>query len=184
MFLAFGKLPEQPMIVVEKLTIISGGQTGADRAALDWAIARGIPHSGWCPAGRLAEDGAIPERYALIELPGGGYRQRTRANVLEADATLIISLAPTLTGGSLATADFARRFGKPWLHIHPGGSWRERLAVWQQGVPVKTLNVAGPRASIEPGIAAFVVEVLDATIPREVSDTGAMPGGGDTHQQH
>jgi hypothetical protein len=165
MFLAIGKQPEQPMIVVEKLTIISGGQTGADRAALDWAIARGIPHGGWCPAGRLAEDGAIPERYALIELPGGGYRQRTRANVLEADATLIISLAPTLTGGSLATANFARRFGKPWLHVHPGEGWRECLAVWQQGVPIKTLNVAGPRASMEPRIATFVLEVLDAIIP-------------------
>jgi hypothetical protein len=164
-FLAIGKQPEHPMIVLETLTIISGGQTGADRAALDWAIARGILHGGWCPAGRLAEDGAIPERYALIELPSGGYRQRTRANVLEADATLIISLAPTLTGGSLATANFARRFGKLWLHVHPGGSWRECLAVWQQGVPIKTLNVAGPRASMEPRIATFVLEVLDAIIP-------------------
>lgn len=150
------------VILADDFRIVSGGQTGADRAALDWAIARNIPHGGWCPAGRLAEDGTIPGLYALTELPGSGYRQRTRANVQDADATMILSLAAELTGGSAATAEFARRFGKPWLHLHPRMEWRERLANWLQGNSIETLNVAGPRASTEPAIAAFVIEVLDA----------------------
>jgi hypothetical protein len=101
--------------------IVSGGQTGADRAALDWAITHGVPHGGWCPAGRIAEGGVIPARYQLTEVPdGGGYRQRTEANVCDSHATLIVSIAPELTGGSHETMLFARRLAKPWLHLHPG----------------------------------------------------------------
>ena len=69
--------------------IVSGGQTGADRAALDWAIERGIPHGGWCPRGRRAEDGRIDRRYALRETPAHDYQQRTRWNVRDSDGTLI-----------------------------------------------------------------------------------------------
>ena len=85
--------------------IISGGQTGVDRAALDWAMKYGIQHGGWCPAGRRAEDGAIPERYSLQETPARQYQQRTRWNVRDSDATLIISLSTELTAGSLATEE-------------------------------------------------------------------------------
>jgi hypothetical protein len=144
--------------------IVCGGQTGADRAALDWAIAHGVPHGGWCPAGRMAEDGVIPARYPLAEVPDGGYRQRTEANVRDSDATLILSIAPELTGGSHETMLFARRLAKPWLHLHPGMDWRQALRAWIKANAISTLNVAGPRASEAPDIGSFTVEVLDALV--------------------
>lgn len=145
--------------------IVSGGQTGADRAALDWAIDHYFPHGGWCPVGRLAEDGAIPDRYHLTEMPNcGGYRQRTRANVQDSDATLIVSLAAKLTGGSLETSKIAGGFRKPWLHVHPAQDWKVRLHNWLKGVPTQILNVAGPRASREGGVEIFTREVLDEVL--------------------
>ncbi|MCB1236606.1 MAG: putative molybdenum carrier protein [Verrucomicrobiae bacterium] len=154
--------------------IVSGGQTGADRAALDWAIARGIPHGGWCPEGRLAEDGPIDPRYELRETPGAvAYIVRTEWNVRDADATVIFSLAPRLTGGSLATRDLARRRGKPVLHLSRAKSVHPEvdLARFMDDYFVRVLNVAGPRASTEPGVAAFVRETLDAAFP-SASDPG------------
>src|SRR5437867_10686295 len=97
--------------------IISGGQTGADRAALDFAIARGIPHGGWCPQGRLAEDGIIPGCYKLTETPSPDPVQRTEWNVRDSDGSVIFSIGPRLAGGSKKTADFARRHKKPCLHL-------------------------------------------------------------------
>ncbi|SVA67282.1 uncharacterized protein METZ01_LOCUS120136, partial [marine metagenome] len=97
--------------------IVSGGQTGADRAALDWAIANCIPHGGWCPVGRLAEDGPIDTLYNLQETPKADYLQRTEWNVRDSDATVIFSLKPNLTGGSLATMKLAAEHVKPCLHI-------------------------------------------------------------------
>lgn len=145
--------------------IVSGGQTGVDRAALDWAMAHHIPHGGWCPAGRTAEDGVIPERYALTEMPyPGGYAQRTEANVRDSDATLIISVAPTLSGGSLTTRELAKRLRKPWLHLHPNEAWQTGLAGWLRDHSIQVLNVAGPRASHEPHVAVFVCAVLDAIL--------------------
>lgn len=141
--------------------IVSGGQTGADRAALDWAIAHQVPHGGWCPDGRKSEDGSIPSRYRLNELPCGGYRQRTKANVRDSDATLIISIATELNGGSLATSKFADELGKPWLHLSKGSSWKARLQEWVDQHRIKVLNVAGPRASKELTVGAFTFEVLD-----------------------
>src|SRR3990167_2671567 len=88
-----------------------GGQTGVDRAALDVALELGILCGGWCPNGRKAEDGAIPARYPLQELPSGGYRQRTKRNVRESDGTLIL-FRNELTGGSAFTADVARKEAK------------------------------------------------------------------------
>jgi len=79
--------------------IVSGGQTGADRAALDWALAHGLPHGGWCPRGRKAEDGTIARHYRLTETPGDSYAQRTELNVRASDGTAILSLSRTLTGG-------------------------------------------------------------------------------------
>ena len=142
--------------------IVSGGQTGADRAALDWAIKNGIPHGGWCPAGRKAEDGVIPSIYHLQEVPeGGSYRRRTKANVRDSDATLIVTLGEELAGGSLTTALFAGRLGRPWLHLHPGMPWRSHLKDWLGAHVMTILNVAGPRASKEPEGGVFVVVVLD-----------------------
>ena len=142
--------------------VISGGQTGADRAALDWAIEHGIEHGGWCPEGRLSEDGAIPERYNLTELSGAGYRARTRANVRDSDATLIVTMDATLTGGSRQTMVFAKAMGKPWLHVHPQTEWKPASRHLLDGHPIAILNVAGPRASTAPQIADFTVEVLDS----------------------
>lgn len=154
------------MMMIER--IVSGGQTGTDRAALDWAIAHQVPHGGWCPDGRKAEDGLIPSRYQLNELPGGGYRQRTKANVRDSDATLIISIGMELSGGSLATAKFADELGKPWLHLSKASSWKTRLQEWVDQHRIKILNVAGPRASKEMTVGAFTFEVLDCLEQRRV----------------
>jgi hypothetical protein len=145
--------------------LVSGGQTGADRAALDWAIENGIPHGGWCPAGRRAEDGEIPARYALTETPGRNYQQRTRWNVRDSDGTLIASMSPELRGGSLVTRQIAERLGKPCLHVHPGtenAADAVRLFIVEH--QIKVLNVAGPRNSSEPEIEDFVESLLSAAL--------------------
>lgn len=146
--------------------IVSGGQTGADRAALDWAISRGIPHGGWCPKGRLAEDGAIPAHYNLKETRSKAYPKRTEQNVIDSDGTVILSIKPKLTGGSKKTAELAAKHQKPWIHLHPGA--REpgaRLRAFSDDNHIRTLNVAGPRASGEPTIAEFVIAVLNEAYP-------------------
>lgn len=168
---------------VDVVRIVSGGQTGADRAALDWAMARGIPHGGWCPRGRRAEDGTIPPRYRLTETPSGRYVQRTEWNVRDSDGTVILSLAPALTGGSQRTAELARRHGRPWLHLardagtpDPG----QQLRRFVQEHEIRVLNVAGPRASTEPAVGAFVREVLDLALgPPAHGERGSRPAGGD-----
>jgi hypothetical protein len=146
------------------IKIISGGQTGADRAALDWAILHRIPHGGWCPKGRLAEDGPIPGRYRLRETPAADYATRTEWNVRDADATVIFSIAKKLSGGSRLTAELARAHHKPLLHVcraAPRGVPAKRLLAFLQRHEIKTLNVAGPRASEEPAIARFVRDTLE-----------------------
>jgi hypothetical protein len=147
------------------LTIISGGQTGADRAGLDWALARGVPHGGWCPLGRRAEDGVIPDCYRLRETPARNYMQRTEWNARDADGTVIFSLAAELTGGSLKTVALARKHGRPCLHLSAslhGADAQARLREYIRLHGIRTLNVAGPRASKEPEIGRFVRAVLDA----------------------
>jgi hypothetical protein len=148
--------------MITNLKIISGGQTGADRAALDWAIERGIPYGGWCPAGRLSEDGVVPAKYVLDELLQGGYLDRTRANVRDSDATLIITLVSDVSGGSKETARFAAELRKPCFHVFPSMAWKAALAKWMKPRGAFVLNVAGPRASKEPQVGAFVWQVLDA----------------------
>ena len=143
--------------------IISGGQTGADRAALDWAMANGIEHGGWCPQGRLAEDGVITAQYDLRETPKADYLQRTEWNVRDSDATAIISLASQLTGGSLATAKLASDLGKPCLHLSglqdaPENARQLAVFLWRHEVQI--LNVAGPRASGEPDVGAFIQSIF------------------------
>ncbi len=140
--------------------IISGGQTGVDRAALDVAIELGIPHGGWCPLGRLAEDGTIPTHYQLAETDSPDYAVRTERNVQEADATLILCRGRP-TGGTELTRLLALRHGKP-LHVvdlsaKPAlAKARRWLARYGRGV----LNVAGPRESQSPGIGAQAAEFL------------------------
>src|SRR3954471_22263504 len=100
--------------------IISGGQSGADRAGLDFAINYDIEHGGWCPKGRLAEDGPIEKRYQLQETSAKNYPQRTEKNVLESDGTVIFTMSSNMTGGSKNTAAFAKKHGKPRIHLHRG----------------------------------------------------------------
>ncbi|HEY7840487.1 MAG TPA: putative molybdenum carrier protein, partial [Gammaproteobacteria bacterium] len=92
--------------------IVAGGQTGVDRAALDAAIRHGIAHGGWCPRGRLAEDGTVPDRYALRETNSWDYAERTERNVLDSNGTLILNSGP-LEGGTLLTREFAEEHGRP-----------------------------------------------------------------------
>jgi hypothetical protein len=147
---------------VPKLKIISGGQTGADRAALDWAIKRGFQIGGWCPQGRLAEDGPIADTYPLKETPTSEYAERTRWNVRDADGTVIFSIAKELSGGSLATKHFARQLHKPWLHLSRATrDPANRLRAFVEKHQIHVLNVAGPRASVEPKVGEFVQETLE-----------------------
>ena len=148
--------------MVEK--IISGGQTGADRAALDFALAHGLPHGGWCPLGRLAEDGVIPARYELEETSLPDYAQRTAWNVRHADGTVIFSLARELSGGSRFTAEIAGHLGKPCLHLSRDAEPANAAATLRAFVSrhqIKCLNVAGPRASSEPAVGEFVRQTLE-----------------------
>ena len=128
--------------------IVSGGQTGADRAALDWALQRGVAHGGWCPKGRLASDGPLPERYLLRETDSAGYRQRTKLNVRDSDATLIFNTG-VLDGGTLQTVRFAQTLGKPHFVVQidepAQESVAQRIRVWLTEGQFSVLNVAGPR---------------------------------------
>jgi len=145
------------------LRIISGGQAGADRAALD----AGLPCGGWCPKGRRAEDGRIPDRYPLREMGSPKYRARTRQNVLDSDGTLIVAFGEP-TGGAALTVRFCQQHGKPYLILdageEPPDQAAEHVAAWLANHHIQTLNVAGPRASQHPGIGGYVYRLLTALI--------------------
>jgi hypothetical protein len=152
--------------------IVSGGQSGADRAALDWARRRGFTHGGWCPNGRTAEDGSILPVYRLNETPSHGYLQRTEWNVRDSCGTVIFSVSEILTGGSLATLRFAQNHYKPYLHLHRGLDERDlpvRLLAFIHLNQIKVLNVAGSAAAKEPEIARLVIHTLDVAY-RQRSD--------------
>lgn len=144
--------------------IVSGGQTGADRAALDFAIIQGIPHGGWCPNGRIAEDGPIDKRYRLQETPSADYLERTEWNVRDSDGTVIFSIDPILRDGSKKTMELAKKLGKPCLHL-PQIGYRGNPALILQGFiqrhKIHILNVAGSRASKEATIGDFVTITLE-----------------------
>lgn len=142
------------------MKIVSGGQTGVDRAALDVARELGLPTGGWCPRGRWSEAGPIDERYPLQETPSDDPAQRTEWNVRDADATLILA-RPPLTGGTALTADLARRMERPCLIVDPSNAdTAERARRWIAEHGVRVLNVAGPRESGEPGIHERAMEFL------------------------
>ncbi len=144
--------------------IVSGGQTGVDRAALDVALDLGIPCGGWCPQGRLAEDGPIHARYPLIETSSSRYQVRTRQNVRDSDATMILNTGP-LEGGTALTAEFARGHGRPCLVVDMDRDADiESVANWLKENDVCTLNVAGPRASKGPDIYSISYEFLKKLI--------------------
>ena len=125
--------------------IVSGGQTGVDRAALDTAMALGIVCGGWCPRGRRAADGPISASYPLRETASEDYAERTRLNVRDSDATLILSAGP-LSGGTGYTAEIARALGRPFLVCDPGQRGEVSRALrWLEDHRIRVLNVAGPR---------------------------------------
>ncbi|MHB8902138.1 MAG: putative molybdenum carrier protein [Thermoguttaceae bacterium] len=132
--------------------IVSGGQTGVDRAGLDVAIELGIGHGGWCPKGRRAEDGRIPDCYALAETVSEEYSERTERNVVDSDGTLILYLR-TLRGGTELTYRLAKKHGKPSCLVDlsdpvPASAVQQ----WIREKSIRVLNVAGPRASQNGGI--------------------------------
>ena len=155
------------------LRIVTGGQTGVDRGALDGALAAGLACGGWCPAGRRAEDGAIPANYPLRELPAGGYKERTRRNVEDSDGTVVVAFGPP-AGGTALTVRCARALRRPLLLIDAQRKGPREAAgavrrfVREQGLDV--LNVAGPRASESPRGHAYarqLVEVLTQLLTEE-----------------
>jgi hypothetical protein len=160
--------------------VISGGQTGVDRAALDVAMELGITVGGWCPRSRRAEDGVIPERYPLTETTSEDYAERTAWNVCDADATLILTWG-TPSGGTLLTVDACLSQGKPHLVVDlADAAGRERaveaVRAWlASAVAGSTLNVAGPRTSQAPHVSEAAAAFL-----RAVLGSGPMAGGGAT----
>ncbi len=147
--------------------IISGGQTGADRAALDFALHFGIECGGWVPKGRKAEDGVIPAHYPnLVEAESDDPNVRTACNVRDSDATLVVSRgAPS--GGSAFTVEVAMRHGKPVFHVDLNRESMDQavpqVCRWLQDLHPVTLNVAGPRASEDPEIYHLTKAVLEST---------------------
>lgn len=149
--------------------IVSGGQTGVDRGALDAAISLGIPHGGWCPRGRLAEDGRIPEQYLLTECESPRYRERTERNVLDSDGTLIL-FRKSLRGGTELTRRLAVQYTKPLLLVNldePCTALANAIRQWLMDESIKILNVAGPRESSSPGIADDSSDLLRSVLGRE-----------------
>lgn len=130
--------------------VISGGQTGVDRAGLDAALNAGIPIGGYCPKGRRAEDGVIPEHYPMTELDSPESYYRTEKNVIESDGTLILNKDGGLSGGTKLTYEFTVQYGKPRLIIQLDDTKviePAHVIRWIDGQYINTLNVAGPRES-------------------------------------
>ena len=144
--------------------IVSGGQTGVDRAALDVALEKGMACGGWCPKGRKAEDGRIADRYPLRETASAIYPERTRRNVVDSDGTLVLTDGPP-AGGTALTIELADRHRKPCLVIDLAGQPDpQTVRTWADFHNVQVLNVAGPRASEKPGIYAQAVQFLRALL--------------------
>jgi len=157
--------------------VVSGGQTGVDRAGLDAAIFHGIPHGGWCPEGRRAEDGRIPERYQLNETEGKNYAIRTRLNVKDSDGTLIL-FEDVMSRGTELTAKNAQRLGRPLctVDIIEFLEWDESrfeieiqsVCDWIEDNEIAVVNIAGPRESTSTGIGAaakaFLVRLFEVQL--------------------
>jgi hypothetical protein len=147
-----------------KIKIVSGGQTGVDRAALDAALEFGLECGGWCPEGRQAEDGTIPPHYPVVELVGAGYKERTLQNVIDSDGTVIIYFE-TPSGGTEKTLLFCLNQKKPYLLVDATELSPERTAVRIQkfvtGNSIRIPNIAGPRASGEPLAYDYTLKAMN-----------------------
>jgi Circularly permutated YpsA SLOG family len=150
--------------------IVSGGQTGVDRAALDAALAANVPCGGWAPGDRMAEDGIIPDRYPLMVLPNGSNRQRTRLNVVDSDGTAIL-YNESLNGGTRLTRNLCALLKRPYILINARETpdptvAAERIVKFIEYDAIKVLNVAGPRQSGWAGGYAFSLKVIGQVIER------------------
>ncbi len=154
--------------------IVSGGQTGVDRGGLDAALDAGFGCGGWCPAGRLAEDGPIPERYVMTELAGSGYEKRTRQNVLDSDGTAILYFG-LLEGGTLQTRDYCVTHGKPVEAVDATRASPDeaaaRIGAFIARHRIEVLNVAGPRASKQPAAHDYARETIARVIAAATGTT-------------
>jgi hypothetical protein len=160
------------------MALVSGGQTGVDRAALDAARRAGIAHGGWCPRGRGAEDGVIPPEYTLRETPDADPAQRTRWNVRDSDATLVLSRGAPRGGTALAAAH-AAALGRPLLLLDlERQPQAEEVIRWLRDNAVSALNVAGPRESEAPGIYGQALALLRAVLSVIPAGEGATPDRG------
>lgn len=140
--------------------IVSGGQTGVDRVALDSAIYFEIPHGGWCPLGRRAEDGVIPLDYQLQETDSPSYPQRTELNVIDSDGTLIL-YGEVISGGTKLTQKLTRKHGRPMLAVDLANNPSpEVVRQWLSDQNIGVLNIAGPRESSHPGISVLAERFL------------------------
>ena len=141
--------------MIPELHIISGGQTGVDQGAMDFALENRIPCSGYCPNGWLSENGRIPSRYPVQELMSSNYEDRTLRNIQTSHGTLIIHRGKTLTGGTMLTKQIAFSQDKPLLifHLEENPEFNKQiLSTWLGDNQIKDLNIAGPRESQNPGI--------------------------------
>lgn len=161
------------------MKIISGGQTGVDRAALDAALKHGIERGGWCPAGRLDESGRIPDRYPVKELERGGFAERTLQNVRDSDGTVVIYFGE-LRGGTEFTVQCCLKEKKPHRSIDAAKVSTEDAAKLMVGLvqthKIDILNVAGPRQSEWHGGHDYAVRALDLFFTRSAKpspDRGA-----------
>jgi hypothetical protein len=149
---------------VKTLKIISGGQTGVDRAALDLALEHGIKCGGWCPAGRVDEFGKIPDKYPVHELPAGGFTERTLQNVKDSDGTVVI-YPGELRGGTEQTVRFCVELGQPYQLIDASKvaarDAATSIADFVRENSIGVLNVAGPRQSEWPEGYGYTSRVLD-----------------------
>jgi hypothetical protein len=167
--------PAQQPLVLRR--IVSGGQTGVDRAALDAALALSIPCGGWLPRGRRAEDGRLSDHYPLREAKSRIYGERTRLNVRDSDGTLILTRGSHPTGGTALTLAFAQKIGRPVLLVDLTANPDPALVrEWIEGHHIAVLNVAGPRESSAPGIydqaRTFLAEWLASTLSTSAGEDG------------
>lgn len=152
--------------------VVSGGQTGADRAALDVALKLGVPSGGWCPHGRLAEDGPLASIYPLTETLSCEYSQRTEWNVRDSDGTLVLHRG-RLSGGTAFTIELAEQQTKPCLVLDLTKRPDVRVVLeWVTQHKIQILNVAGPRESSSPGIYGEAFQFLHHLLSLNWGETG------------
>jgi hypothetical protein len=151
--------------------IVSGGQTGVDRAALDAGLAVGLAIGGWCPRGRWAEDGTIASHYPLREAASDDPAERTRLNVRDSDATLILTLGEPDAGTQL-TIEIARSLDRPLAAFDLRTTTVADLRAWLAATRPRRLNVAGPRESSAPGIYARARMLLEDVLRDVAFDDG------------